>query len=161
MTLTAIITPVYVSPEFPSRLEFFNKTVASVNALSASEAAHLHIVVDDGSTDPEGIKRALEKYDDCRIRYLRRERKATDLKTASNALNFGIDAVLDGHEKIPEYKNIDSITPLHSDDLMYDIAARAKALVPADVGAALSKIVVTQNAMDFSCVRLMLDSFRG
>jgi glycosyltransferase involved in cell wall biosynthesis len=142
MTLIAIITPVYVSPEFPSRLELFDKTVASVNMLGSDGTTHLHIVVDDGSTDPEGIKRVLEKYDDRRIRYLRRERKGTDLKTASSALNFGIDAVLEGHEKIPEYKNIDSITPLHSDDLMYDIASRAKSLEPADVGAALSKIVV-------------------
>ena len=145
MTCTAIITPVYVSPEFPSRLELFDKTVASVNMLASDGATHLHIVVDDGSTDPEGIKRVLEKYDDSRIRYLRRERKATDLKTASNALNFGINAVLDGHEKIPEYKNIDSITPLHSDDLMYDIASRAKSLEPADVGATLSKIVVLRD----------------
>jgi glycosyltransferase involved in cell wall biosynthesis len=145
MSLIAVITPVYVSPEFPSRLELFDKTVASVNRLGSDGSTHLHIVVDDGSADPEGIRRVLEKYDDSRIRYLRRERKTTDLKTASNALNYGIDAVLAGHEKIPEYKNIGSITPLHSDDLMYDIASRAKALEPADVGAVLSKIVVCRD----------------
>jgi hypothetical protein len=148
MTLIAIITPVYVSPEFPSRLELFDKTVASVNMLRSNEATHLHIVVDDGSTDPAGLKHVLEKYDDGRIRYLRRERKETDLKTASNALNFGIDAVLDGHEKIPEYKNIDSVTPLHSDDLMYDVASRAKSLALADVGAALSKVVVLREGTE-------------
>ncbi len=148
MTLIAIITPVYVSPEFPSRLELFDKTVASVNMLRSNGATHLHIVVDDGSTDPAGLKRVLEKYDDSRIRYLRRERKGTDLKTASNALNFGIDAVLDGHEKVPEYKNIDSVTPLHSDDLMYDIASRAKFLALPDVGAALSKIVVLREGKE-------------
>jgi len=145
MTLVAIVTPVYVSPEFPSRLELFDKTVAGVNRLGLDGTTHLHIVVDDGSTDPEGIKRVLEKYDDRRIRYLRRERKESDLKTASNALNFGIDAVLDGHEKIPEYKTINSVTPLHSDDLMYDITSRAQSLEPADVGAALSKIAVLQD----------------
>jgi len=148
MSLIAIITPIYVSPEFPSRLELFDKTVASVNKLGSDGTTHLHIVVDDGSTDPEGIQRLLEKYDDRRIRYLRRERKGTDLKTASNALNFGIDAVLDGHGKIPEYKKIDSITQLHSDDLMYDIASRAKSLEPADVGAALSKIVVFRDGSE-------------
>lgn len=140
MTHTAIITPIYVSPVFPSRLALFDKTVASVNMLGSDRTAHLHIVVDDGSTDPDGIKRVLDKYDDGRIRYLRRERKGTDLTTASNALNFGIDAVLDGHEKIPEYQTIDSITPLHSDDLMFDIAARAKLLEAEDVGAAISAI---------------------
>lgn len=148
MTLIAIITPVYVSPEFPSRLELFDKTVASVNRLRSNGTTHLHIVVDDESTDPEGIKRILEKYDDGRIRYLRRERKGTDLKTASNALNFGIDAVLNGHEKIPEYKNIDSVTPLHSDDLMYDIASRAKSLELADVGAAVSRIAVLREGRE-------------
>lgn len=148
MTLVAIITPVYVSPEFPSRLELFDKTVASVNTLCSNGTTHLHIVVDDESTDPAGLKRVLEKYDDSRIRYLRRERKETDLKTASNALNFGIDAVLDGHDKIPEYKNIDSVTPLHSDDLMYDIASRAKSLERADVGAVLSRIVVLRDGTE-------------
>jgi glycosyltransferase involved in cell wall biosynthesis len=147
-SLIAIITPVYVSPEFPSRLELFDKTVASVHRLDSNGAAHLHIVVDDGSTDPSCLKRVLEKYADSRIRYLRRERKETDLKTASNALNLGIAAVLDGHEKIPEYKNIDSVTPLHSDDLMYDIASRAKSLAGADVGAALGKIVVLREGTE-------------
>ena len=145
MTLTAIITPVYVSPEFPSRLELFDKAVASVNALASNGTTHLHIVVDDGSPDPNGIQHVLQKYDDGRIRYLRRERKLTDLKTASNALNFGIDAVLDGHEAIPEYKHIDSITPLHSDDVMCDIASRARCIEPADVGAVLGKIVELRN----------------
>jgi hypothetical protein len=148
MTLIAVITPVYVSPEFPSRLELFDKTVASVNRLRSDETTHLHIVVDDESTDPAGVRRVLEKYDDGRIRYLRRQRKETDLKTASNALNFGIDAVLDGHEMIPEYKNIDSVTPLHSDDLVYDIASRAKCLEPADVGAAVGKIVVLREGTE-------------
>jgi hypothetical protein len=145
MALVAIITPIYVSPEFPSRLQLFDKTAASVNRLGSDGTTHLHIVVDDGSTDAEGIKRVIEKYDDGRIRYLRRERKGTDLKTASNALNFGIDAVLNGHEKIPEYKSIDCVTPLHSDDLIHDVASRAKALEPADVGAALGKIVVLRD----------------
>jgi len=148
MALIAIITPVYVSPEFPSRLELFDKTVASVNKLRSNGKTHLHIVVDDESPDPEGLKRILKKYDDSRIRYLRRERKGTDLKTASNALNFGIGAVLDGHEMIPEYKNIDSVTPLHSDDLVYDIASRAKCLELSDVGAALGKIVVLREGTE-------------
>ncbi len=148
MALIAIVTPVYVAPEFPSRLELFDKTVASVHVLRSAGAAHLHIVVDDGSTDPEGVKRVLQNYDDPRIRYLRRERKATDLKTASNALNFGLYAVLDGHEKIPEYKNIDAVTPLHSDDLIYDIGSRAKALEPAQVGAALSEIIVLREGAE-------------
>ncbi len=148
MPLIAIITPIYVSPDFPSRLELFDKTAASVNRLGSDGTTHLHIVVDDGSTDPEGIKRVLEKYDDRRMRYLRRERKGSDLKTASNALNFGIDAVLDGHEAIPEYKTIDAVTPFHSDDLMYDIASRAKSLEPADVGAALGKIIVLRDGIE-------------
>jgi glycosyltransferase involved in cell wall biosynthesis len=142
MPLAAIITPVYVSSEFPSRLELFDKTVAGVNRLGSDGTAHLHIIVDDGSTDSEGIRRVLGKYDDRRIRYLRRERRRTDLKTASNALNCGIDAVLYGHEKIPEYKKIDYVTPLHSDDLMHDIASRAKSLEAADTGAAIGKIAV-------------------
>jgi len=134
--LIAIITPVYVSPEFPSRLRLFDQCVASVNKL---ETAHLHIVVDDGSPNAEGIQRVLSKYGDSRIRYLRRKRKKTDLKTASNALNFGIDAVLGGHDKIS------AVTPLHSDDLMCDVSSRAKALEPDDVGAALGKIVIRRN----------------
>ena len=142
MKFIAIITPVYVSPEFPSRLELFDKCVASVNRLGSNGTAHLHIVVDDGSTDPEGINRVLRKYDDPRIRYLRRERKETDLKTASNALNWGIDAVLEGHERIPEYKSIRAVTPLHSDDLMYDVSSRAKSLEPAGTGAVVGKIAV-------------------
>lgn len=142
LKLIAIITPVYVSPDFPSRLQLFDRCVASVHKLGSDGTAHLHIVVDDGSTDPDGIQRVLEKYDDPRIRYLRRERKETDLKTASNALNFGIDAVLEGHERIPESKTISAVTPLHSDDLVYDVSSRAKALEPADIGAALSTIAI-------------------
>ncbi|HKS21229.1 MAG TPA: glycosyltransferase [Thermoanaerobaculia bacterium] len=131
--MIAIITPVYVSPEFPSRLTLFDRCVSSVHKLPS---AHLHVIVDDGSPDPDGIQRVLKKYDDRRIRYLRRERKKSDLKTASNALNFGIDAVLKGHETIA------AVTPLHSDDLMFDIASRANALEPADVGAALGPIAI-------------------
>src|SRR5216684_1278607 len=41
MSLIAIITPVYVSPEFPSRLEFFDKTVASENKLDSDGTPHL------------------------------------------------------------------------------------------------------------------------
>ncbi|HYI12309.1 MAG TPA: hypothetical protein VEK57_24865 [Thermoanaerobaculia bacterium] len=142
MKFIAIITPVYVSPDFPSRLELFDKCVASVHKLGSNGTAHLHIVVDDGSTDPEGINCVLRKYDDHRIRYLRRERKETDLRTASNALNFGIDAVLEGHERIPEYESISAVTPLHSDDLMYDVSSRAKSLEPAGIGAVVGKIAV-------------------
>src|SRR6266852_1701145 len=40
MSLIAIITPIYVSPEFPSRLEFFDKTVASVNKLDSDGTPH-------------------------------------------------------------------------------------------------------------------------
>src|SRR5258708_33730140 len=104
MPLIAIITPIYVSPDFPSRLELFDKTVASVNMLGSDGTTHLHIVVDDGSTDPQGIRRVLEKYDDSRMRHLRRERKRTDLKTASNARNFGVDAVLAAHERSPQHR---------------------------------------------------------
>src|SRR4051794_6142921 len=38
----AIVTPVYVSPEFPSRLRLFDQCVASVNKLGSDGTAHLH-----------------------------------------------------------------------------------------------------------------------
>ena len=121
-------------------MNLFDECVASVNRLGSDGTAHLHIIVDDGSPDPEGIQRVVRKYDDRRIRYLRRERKKTDLQTASNALNCGIDAVLGG-----QYEAVSAVTPLHSDDVMCDVSSRANALEAPDVGAALGKIAIRRN----------------
>ncbi len=75
------------------------------------------------------VKGFLRDYKDQRIRYLRRQRLPTDLKTASNALNSGIDGVLNMSKDlftVAEAADLYALTFLHSDDVLspYSIAGR-------------------------------------
>lgn len=63
----------------------------------------------------------VQPYNDPRVRYLRRERLPSDLKTASNALNFGIDYCLARSGDVftrSEAEDLVGVGFLHSDDLL-------------------------------------------
>ncbi len=120
MPRIAVITPVYATPE-NQRLVLLEDTIKSMHRLQDD---FVHLIVDDGS--PFNVRDLVMSYNslDPRIRYLRRERQKSDLCTASNALNYGINQVLDSEE----YKDIEAITTLHSDDLMLDLEIRLRAI---------------------------------
>jgi len=93
------------------------------------------VVVDDGS--PVDIQPLLrdQKYD--KLRYVRRERGEHDLKTASNALNFGLGLCLGGSGDVftsAEAANLAAIAYLHSDDMLtLDSVERRLAALSDDV----------------------------
>lgn len=118
MATVAVITPIYATSE-NKRLELFEYTLRSVLRQNSSNCGIVHVVVDDGSTvDVEGL---LKEHGDGRTRYVRRERSPDDLKTASNALNMGIDYCLERSGDVftkEEADNLYGITFVHSDDLL-------------------------------------------
>jgi|TARA_Y100000310_G_scaffold345855_1_gene471513 glycosyltransferase involved in cell wall biosynthesis len=128
MPTVAIVTPVYATPE-NDRLKYFRHTVNSV--LRQNHRNIVHIVVDDGST--VDVASFLQDYHDPRIRYLKREKSVDDLRTASNALNMGIDYCLvkDGNIfAANETRDLTAVTFVHSDDLLTEdsIAMRVSGL---------------------------------
>ncbi len=107
MANAALIIPIYATDE-NKRLDLSKYTLRSAIWQKDTDI----IVVDDGSTvDVEGL---LKKYNNSLIIYIRRERSPTDLKTASNALNLGIDYCL---EETYSAKKWRAVGFLHSDDL--------------------------------------------
>ncbi len=114
--VAAIVIPVYATPE-NHRLDFLGQTLQSVRHQTYSDL--VAVVVDDGSpVDVAGLVRA-QHMDN--VRYVRRARSPTDLKTASNALNFGIDLCLARSGEVlshSEASNFAGLAYLHSDDLL-------------------------------------------
>jgi glycosyltransferase involved in cell wall biosynthesis len=116
MATVVIVTPVYATPE-NGRLELLHQTLGSVQR--QTYPTYIHLVVDDGS--PSDVKSVVCDKRDPRLRYVKRERHPQDLKTASNALNFGICLAISGNPDIftrEEAKDLTSLTYLHSDDLL-------------------------------------------
>lgn len=132
MPKIAVITPVYATSE-NNRLVLLEDTIKSMHRLPDD---FVQLIVDDGSSI--NVRNLVMSYNsiDSRIRYLRRERQPNDLCTASNALNYGINQVLDSEE----YKDIEAITTLHSDDLMLDVGKRFDALKES-IGAVFADII--------------------
>ena len=116
MATVAVVTPIYATPE-NGRLELFRHTLRSVQQQTHHNVVYL--VVDDGST--ADVPNFLNEYRDSRVRYVRREKLPTDLRTPSNALNLGIDYCLDRNSDImthEEAATLAAVTYLHSDDLL-------------------------------------------
>ncbi len=118
MATAAVISPVYATPQ-NERLKLFDHTVRSFIRQRTDALNLVHVVVDDGSSsDVEGF---LREYHDSRIRYIRRDKSPSDLRTASNALNLGIDCCLAGSGDVftrSEASDLYAIAFLHSDDLL-------------------------------------------
>jgi len=115
MATVAVVTPIYATPE-NGRLELFRHTLRSVQQQTHHNVVYL--VVDDGST--ADVQKFLRESRDSRVRYIRREKFPTDLKTASNALNLGIDCCIGRDREIfstGEAEDLAAVAFLHSDDL--------------------------------------------
>ncbi|MEK6868901.1 MAG: glycosyltransferase [Nanoarchaeota archaeon] len=112
----AIVVPVYATLG-NHRLDYLDQTLQSVQ--KQTHRGLVCVVVDDGSTvDVQAFVKD-QKYD--RLRYVRRERGPSDLRTASNALNFGIDLCLRGSGDVftsEEARNLSALAYLHSDDIL-------------------------------------------
>lgn len=130
MATVAVVIPVYATPE-NSRLEFLGQTLRSVQLQTHRDLVAL--VVDDGS--PVNVECFIRESGYSAVRYIRRARSQADLKTASNALNFGIGLCLERSPDVfsrAEAGNLVAITYLHSDDLLppESVAHRLSALKP-------------------------------
>ena len=115
MGIVAVVTPIYATPE-NGRLELFRYTLKSVLRQCPDV---VHVVVDDGSQ--EDVEYFLREHGNSSVRYLKRERQASDLKTASNALNLGIDNCIAKNSDVlssRETRDLAAVTFLHSDDVL-------------------------------------------
>ena len=112
----AIVVPVYATLG-NHRLDYLDQTLQSVQ--KQTHKGLVCVVVDDGSTvDVQAFVKD-QKYD--RLRYVRREREPYDLRTASNALNFGINLCLRDNGNVltsEEARNLSALAYLHSDDML-------------------------------------------
>ena len=89
MVIPVVVCPTYADND--SRLSQLRYSLTSINRQTVPCVC---IVVDDGSSsDVQGF---IKQFGTRRIRYARRERKPTDLRTSSNAANLGIDLALEG-----------------------------------------------------------------
>lgn len=97
-----IITPVY------NRVATLTDTCRSVRS---QDYPHVHVIVDDGSTDgSHGLAKRLQQADRD-IVVLRRDRSPNDLRTASNAMNVGLRYLL-------TETDVGLVTRLDSDDIL-------------------------------------------
>ena len=116
MATAAVVIPVYATPE-NRRLEFLAQTLKSVQQQTYRDI--VAVIVDDGSTvDVAGFVQAQRMGN---VRYVRRTRSPADLKTASNALNLGIDLCLARSGEVfshSEASDLAAVAYLHSDDLL-------------------------------------------
>ncbi len=118
--MIAIITPYYSKKgdqRFAKRKEYLYQTIKSV---SSQDMDLVHLIVDDGSDD--GVVENLhDLFDDKRLKTIFRKRRTGDILTCTNAINYGLEKILNC-----ELGNIDYITFLHSDDLVMDLASRIR-----------------------------------
>lgn len=81
---------------------------------------HVHIIVDDGSTDGSyGLAQQIQRSDRETV-VLRRQRESGDLRTASNAMNVGLRHLL-------TETDVDLVTRLDSDDILAPHSLRLRA----------------------------------
>ena len=101
--VVAVITPTR------DRAHMIEKTIYSVRWQTYGN--HIHLIVDDGSSDRTKELVEFHSKEDPRIVYARREKPKGEKLTASNAINHGFNMLLD--ESTIKY-----FTVLHSDDLL-------------------------------------------
>lgn len=116
MATVAVVIPVYATPE-NHRLDFLGQTLRSVQRQTYRDL--VAVVVDDGS--PADVAGFVQAQHMGNVRYVRRARSPADLRTASNALNFGINLCLEKDAGVftrHEAGDFGAIAYLHSDDLL-------------------------------------------
>lgn len=138
MSKILVVTPTY------NRAHTIGDTIQSVQAQDYTD--FIHIIVDDGSDDrTEEVVRKFMATDP-RIRYAKRVRRPTDIRTSSNALNYGIDLGLDpnlGFLSPEEIAEITHLTTIHSDDLKlkYSLLTQYAATRDPEVGACFTDAI--------------------
>lgn len=138
---TAVIIPTYVNSE--NRFSFFKQTIAS---LVRQTSPVVGIIVDDGSPMSDCVKNIVNFYNfKGNLRYVKRPRKETDLHTASNAINFGLDLTLDlssGIFSSEEQHRLAYAAYLHSDDMLPDNGIAKRVAAIKDGGFVFSKMLI-------------------
>lgn len=132
MATAAVVIPVYATPE-NHRLDLLAHTIRSVEL--QTHPGVVPIVVDDGSL--VNVESSMRECGFTGARYVRRTRSPSDLKTASNALNLGIDLCLARSGDVfsrEEASTLAAVGYLHSDDLLppWSVKKRLAALTLSD-----------------------------
>ncbi len=110
--MNGIVIPVYANTQ--ERLKYFQYCVQSIKR---QDKPFVAIFVDDESPFFSDVQSIIGN--DERFRLVQRQRHPTDLKTASNALNYGIDLILDSNQKVlGSTENIHTLSYVHSDDML-------------------------------------------
>lgn len=116
-----ILTPVYIKnddPRFKERMRYLGESISSVRK---QKNPPIQIIIDDGSSE-ESFAEIARTYKDSRTIVLRRERRARDLLTCANALNYGLNYVLSSEE----FSSDEYISFLHSDDILINLDKRVE-----------------------------------
>jgi glycosyltransferase involved in cell wall biosynthesis len=124
MATIAVVTPVYATP-VNGRLDMLDLTIRSV--LKQNYQKFVHIVVDDGST--ADVKGMLQQFRDPRIRYVHRTRNPSDIQTASNAINLGLNYCIEKSREVFSQREADELKGavyLHSDDILTNESMRRR-----------------------------------
>jgi glycosyltransferase involved in cell wall biosynthesis len=112
---TAVIVPTYFSSISSPRLSFFERSLKSIS----NQSDTVGIVVDDGSNFP--VEDFLKELGLGCLRYVRRDREESDLRTSSNAMNLGLELCIEKSGEILTQREKDdlcSVVYLHSDDIL-------------------------------------------
>lgn len=115
--LTAVVIPTYISSQV--RFDFFKQTIAS---LVRQNRPVVGLVIDDDSPMSNEVRLVVDYFNtNGNLRYVNRQKKDSDLHTASNALNLGLELVLGKNKDVfskSEIGNLNFVAYLHSDDLL-------------------------------------------
>ena len=116
MQYCATIIPVYASTN--ERLKYFDDCLKSVVRQSHPT---IGVIVDDGSPKFEDVKQIVKNNNNGFLRLIQRKRYPDDRKTASNALNYGLEKVIVNSNEIlnkTEENRVRGVCYLHSDDML-------------------------------------------
>lgn len=117
MDICVTIVPAYIDSE--ERSKYLPQALLTIVNQSYPTVG---LVIDDDSPKPYDVESIVNSTNaNGMLRYVKRQRQSNDLHTASNALNFGIDLILERKDGIfisSEKDNIRGICYLHSDDLL-------------------------------------------
>jgi glycosyltransferase involved in cell wall biosynthesis len=113
---TGVIIPAYVHSE--GRAKHLREALLSAVQQTSPTVV---LIVDDGSPLVGAVEDITADIANDRVRHIKRERKPTDLRTASNALNLGLEIVLRRDSSVltrEEQRDLDTVCYLHSDDTL-------------------------------------------
>ena len=139
MTL-GIVIPVHAKTQ--TRVKYFEECLKS---LAMQKGEYVAVVVDDGSPKSEVIRGIVDRLGNANVRYVFREKGQEELHTSSNAVNYGIELLLDSSSGVlsrSELSSLASVCYLHSDDCLPNMTVSSRSVSTSTESFSYANMIV-------------------